>query len=111
MFYGECKKNNNMFSDMVRFSTDCKLGFYGHACNQPCPPGFYGLFCGGACHPICYVEECDPVYGCKLTKEDIIPRTNSGMQVLFSLDNVPLCTKINCLLRHYQHYFYKIKPG
>ena len=49
------------------FITDCKAGFYGDLCDIPCFPGFYGRSCGGICHPICSVEECDSVYGCKLT--------------------------------------------
>ncbi|XP_078314580.1 uncharacterized protein LOC144619708 isoform X2 [Crassostrea virginica] len=71
---------------------DCKPGFYGHMCNQPCLKGFYGWFCGGACYPNCSVEECDPVYGCKLTNADIIPRTNSD---LFQTSNTDISRVLN----------------
>lgn len=62
------------------FITDCKPGFYGGFCNISCIPGFYGKSCGGICHPICSVEECDPVYGCKLTTGKLLRPTNSGIK-------------------------------
>ena len=63
-----------MFPETYWFITDCKPGFYGGLCNIPCDPGFYGVSCGGTCQPNCSVEECDSVYGCKLTTE------NSGIK-------------------------------
>ncbi|XP_078314574.1 uncharacterized protein LOC111103532 [Crassostrea virginica] len=54
-----------------RTNSACKLGYFGILCEIPCLPGFYGKNCAGACHPLCTVDNCDPMYRCKLTTAEI----------------------------------------
>lgn len=43
---------------------DCKIGYFGDFCNEPCPLGFFGLKCGGKCFPGCTNKECNHILGC-----------------------------------------------
>lgn len=44
--------------------SECKTGYFGDFCNEPCPPGSFGFKCGGNCLPRCTKEECHHVSGC-----------------------------------------------
>lgn len=43
---------------------ECKKGYFGDSCNEPCPQGSFGFKCGGKCLPNCTNEECHHNSGC-----------------------------------------------
>lgn len=48
---------------MVLVIPECKMGYFGDFCDEPCPPDFYGLNCGGNCSPRCTKEDCHHISG------------------------------------------------
>lgn len=72
------KNDKCIFNDI----SECKAGFYGDSCDEPCPPGSFGLKCGGKCLPRCTSEECDHVSGCSnfIKEKKITHMIVSGMK-------------------------------
>lgn len=58
--------------------SECKKGYYGDSCDEPCPQGSFGLKCGGNCLPRCTKEECDHVSGCEHYIQNITQNTEFG---------------------------------
>lgn len=48
---------------------ECKKGYFGDFCDEPCPPGFFGFRCGGQCFPKCSTKDCNHVSGCSNNNE------------------------------------------
>ncbi|XP_062618983.1 uncharacterized protein LOC134280560 [Saccostrea cucullata] len=65
--------------------SSCAPGFYGDFCENPCPPGTFGEYCGGQCASVCSFEECDPVRGCVLKKEDVTVTNIESRATIFNI--------------------------
>lgn len=60
IFY--CLNNNIIF-------VECRKGYFGDFCDEPCPAGFFGFRCGGKCFPKCSIKDCNHVSGCSYKNE------------------------------------------
>lgn len=61
------------------FFSDCKEGYYGNYCDEPCPPGSFGVECGGRCFPKCTKEDCHHISGCPNYIENTTIQFGDGM--------------------------------
>lgn len=70
--------------------TECKAGFFGDSCDEPCPSGSFGLKCGGKCLPRCAIEECNHITGClkdKMTGKKQVQNITSQARDVYVLKN------------------------
>lgn len=58
---------------------ECKKGYFGDSCDEPCPQGSFGFKCGGKCLPNCTNEECHHISGCPNYINNITQMKVSGM--------------------------------
>ncbi|XP_078333635.1 scavenger receptor class F member 2-like [Crassostrea virginica] len=58
-----------MFNETIGKCIECRVGYIGANCSEPCPYNSYGKGCQMTCN--CIQDDCDFVLGCKKDKPEI----------------------------------------
>lgn len=70
---------------------ECRKGYFGDFCDEPCPAGFFGFRCGGKCFPKCSIKDCNHVSGCSYKNENT---SKTSYKEVFTVEGTSqrLCT-------------------